>query len=151
VFLLIWQTLGALQLFDLVFATTQGGPLGSTTVVVYFVYDQAFRVFDAGYGAAAAYVLAAAILALNLVLFGLMRLRRPAAGRGREVQAAQRGLRVRDRRRPPEPVGHPAAVPADRAIRGPRVRRARGGDIPPANAKFDYQIGAPYPPPAGVG
>lgn len=79
VFLLIWQTLGALQLFDLVFATTQGGPLGSTTVVVYFVYDQAFRVFDAGYGAAAAYVLAAAILALNLGLFGLIRLRRRRA------------------------------------------------------------------------
>jgi multiple sugar transport system permease protein len=64
-FLVVWQTLGALQLFDLVFATTHGGPLQATTVAVYFVYDQAFQVFDAGYGAAAAYVLAVLIFAIG--------------------------------------------------------------------------------------
>lgn len=75
-FLVVWQTLIALQLFDLIFATTRGGPLESTSVVVYFVYDQAFHVFDAGYGAAAAYVLAIAILALGAGRFLLPRLRR---------------------------------------------------------------------------
>ncbi|WP_367123722.1 carbohydrate ABC transporter permease [Streptomyces phytohabitans] len=63
VFLLLWQFIQALQVFDLVYVTTKGGPLGSTTVIVYFVWEQAFRTFTAGYGAAAAYVLAVALFA----------------------------------------------------------------------------------------
>jgi multiple sugar transport system permease protein len=54
--------------FDLVYVTTKGGPLGSTTVIVYFIWDQAFRNFTAGYGAAAAYVLAVALLVMGIVL-----------------------------------------------------------------------------------
>ncbi|WP_428950534.1 carbohydrate ABC transporter permease [Streptomyces sp. cg35] len=68
VFLLVWQTINALQVFDLVYVTTKGGPLGSTTVIVYFIWEQAFKNFTAGYGAAAAYVLA---LALGVVTVGL--------------------------------------------------------------------------------
>ncbi|MFD5813542.1 carbohydrate ABC transporter permease [Streptomyces sp. NPDC127038] len=71
VFLLLWQLITALQVFDLIYVTTKGGPLGSTGVVVYFVWQQAFQMFTAGYGAAAAYVLAVALLvtggALRLV------------------------------------------------------------------------------------
>jgi multiple sugar transport system permease protein len=71
VFLLLWQLITALQVFDLIYVTTKGGPLGSTGVVVYFVWQQAFQMFTAGYGAAAAYVLALALLvaggALHLV------------------------------------------------------------------------------------
>jgi multiple sugar transport system permease protein len=62
VFLLLWQTINALQVFDLVYVTTKGGPIGSTTVVVYFIWQQAFQNFTAGYGAAAAYVLAVVLL-----------------------------------------------------------------------------------------
>ncbi|MGW7689114.1 carbohydrate ABC transporter permease [Streptomyces asiaticus] len=68
VFLLLWQTISALQVFDLVYVTTKGGPLGSTTVIVYFVWEQAFRNFTAGYGAAAAYVLGVALLVAAAVL-----------------------------------------------------------------------------------
>ncbi|MYW06365.1 sugar ABC transporter permease [Streptomyces sp. SID3343] len=66
VFLLLWQTIKALQVFDLVYVTTKGGPLGSTTTVVYFVWEQAFKNFTAGYGAAAAYVLALALLVIGV-------------------------------------------------------------------------------------
>lgn len=65
IFLLAWQTFLALQLFDLVYAISRGGPLGATTVVVYYVYEQAFQFFHAGYGSAAAYVLAFAIFVLG--------------------------------------------------------------------------------------
>lgn len=77
VFLLLWQTINALQVFDLVYVTTKGGPLGSTTVIVYFIWEQAFKNFTAGYGAAAAYVLA---LALIVIAGGtrVVRRRRPA-------------------------------------------------------------------------
>lgn len=68
VFLLLWQAINALQVFDLVYVTTKGGPLGSTTVIVYFVWEQAFKSFTAGYGAAAAYVVAVALLVIAVVL-----------------------------------------------------------------------------------
>ncbi|MEU6114500.1 sugar ABC transporter permease [Streptomyces sp. NPDC047117] len=68
VFLLLWQTIQSLQVFDLVYVTTKGGPLGSTTVIVYFIWEQAFKNFTAGYGAAAAYVLALALLVIAVVL-----------------------------------------------------------------------------------
>jgi multiple sugar transport system permease protein len=68
IFLAIWETLQALQLFDLVFVTTRGGPLESTTVIVFFVWNQAFQLFNAGYGAAAAYVLAFTLLIVSIGL-----------------------------------------------------------------------------------
>ena len=69
VFLVIWQTLLSLQLFDLVYATTRGGPLDSTVVVVYYIYKQAFVLFHAGYAAAVAYVVAAFLIALASLQF----------------------------------------------------------------------------------
>ncbi len=68
VFLAIWNTLQALQVFDLVFVTTRGGPLESTTVIVFFVWNQAFQLFNAGYAAAAAYVLAFGLLIISIGL-----------------------------------------------------------------------------------
>jgi multiple sugar transport system permease protein len=66
VFLVVWQTFQALQTFDLVYVTTRGGPLESTTVIVYFVYQQAFELFNAGYAAAGAYALAAGLLVVGV-------------------------------------------------------------------------------------
>ncbi|MFD7709225.1 carbohydrate ABC transporter permease [Streptomyces sp. NPDC059785] len=83
VFLLLWQLITALQVFDLIYVTTKGGPLGSTTVIVYFVWQQAFQTFTAGYGAAAAYVLAVALL----VVGGALRLVRRRQERTREGAA----------------------------------------------------------------
>src|SRR3954469_7648718 len=66
-FLLVWLTINALQLFDEVYVTTKGGPLHSTTVVVYYLYQQAFVFFHAGYAAAIACVLFVVIGAVTLV------------------------------------------------------------------------------------
>jgi multiple sugar transport system permease protein len=66
-FLVVWSTINALQLFDEIYVTTRGGPLGSTTVIVYYLYQQAFQYFNGGYGAAIAYVLFVAILIVTLV------------------------------------------------------------------------------------
>jgi multiple sugar transport system permease protein len=81
VFLLVWQTLQALQVFDLVFVTTRGGPLESTTVIVFFVWEQAFQFFNAGYAAAGAYVLAFSLLIVTLGI-------RLARGRSRNEAGA---------------------------------------------------------------
>jgi multiple sugar transport system permease protein len=64
IFLLVWQTLLSLQLFDLVYATTRGGPLDATVVIVYYIYNQAFVLFNAGYAAAVAYVVALFLILL---------------------------------------------------------------------------------------
>jgi multiple sugar transport system permease protein len=66
-FLLVWLTINALQLFDEVYATTKGGPLHSSTVIVYYLYQQAFLYFHAGYAAAIAAVLFVAIILITVV------------------------------------------------------------------------------------
>ena len=72
-FLVVWSTINALQLFDEIYNTTRGGPLGSTTVVVYYLYQQAFQFFEAGYAAAIAWVLFIAILVITIVQFAISR------------------------------------------------------------------------------
>jgi multiple sugar transport system permease protein len=66
-FIVVWSTINALQLFDEIYVSTRGGPLGSTTVIVYYLYQQAFQFFNGGYGAAIAYVLFVAILIITLL------------------------------------------------------------------------------------
>lgn len=56
-FVTVWQTIQAIQLFDLVYATTRGGPLKATETIVYYLWDTAFRQLNFGYGSAVAYVL----------------------------------------------------------------------------------------------
>jgi multiple sugar transport system permease protein len=72
-FLLVWLTINALQLFDEVYVTTKGGPIHATTVVVYYLYLQAFQFFHAGYAAAIAVVLFVVIAAITLVQLRLTR------------------------------------------------------------------------------
>jgi multiple sugar transport system permease protein len=74
-FLVVWSSINALQVFDEIYVSTRGGPLQATTVVVYYLFQQAFQFFAAGYGAAIAYVLFVAILALTLFQFWVARRR----------------------------------------------------------------------------
>jgi sorbitol/mannitol transport system permease protein len=46
-------TIFILQTFDAIFMITQGGPGQATTNLPYFIYQQAFRAFNAGEAAAA--------------------------------------------------------------------------------------------------
>jgi multiple sugar transport system permease protein len=66
-FLVIWLTINSLQLFDEIFVTTKGGPVGSTTVVVYYLYQQAFQFFNGGYASAIAFALFLAILVITVI------------------------------------------------------------------------------------
>jgi multiple sugar transport system permease protein len=66
-FLVVWSTINALQLFDEVYFLTKGGPGTATYVVVYYLYNLAFAQGIAGYAAAIAYVLLLAIMSLTLI------------------------------------------------------------------------------------
>jgi len=68
-FLAVWLTINALQLFDEVYLSTQGGPLGATTVLVYYLYEQAFENFNFGYASAIAYLLFIVILVVTAIQF----------------------------------------------------------------------------------
>jgi multiple sugar transport system permease protein len=66
-FLVVWSTINALQLFDEVYLATNGGPGTSTYVPVFYLFRLAFQQGVAGYAAAIAYVLFAVILILTIV------------------------------------------------------------------------------------
>ncbi|HXH34046.1 MAG TPA: sugar ABC transporter permease [Plantibacter sp.] len=71
VFVAIWQFIQAIQLFDLVYTTTRGGPLGATQTIVYYLWDAAFKQLQFGYGSAVAYGLFAVTLlcTIGVVLY----------------------------------------------------------------------------------
>jgi multiple sugar transport system permease protein len=68
-FLAVWLTINALQLFDEVYLSTQGGPLNATTVLVYYLYTQAFQQFNFGYASAIAYFLFVVIIVITVIQF----------------------------------------------------------------------------------
>jgi len=68
-FLAVWLTINALQLFDEVYLATQGGPLNATTVLVYYLYIQAFQQFNFGYASAIAYFLFLVIIVVTVIQF----------------------------------------------------------------------------------
>jgi multiple sugar transport system permease protein len=65
-FLVVWSSINALQLFDEVYLATNGGPGTATYVPVFYLYKLAFQQGIAGYAAAIAYVLFAVILVLTV-------------------------------------------------------------------------------------
>jgi multiple sugar transport system permease protein/sn-glycerol 3-phosphate transport system permease protein len=52
-FLLVTGILASFQTFDLVHVLTRGGPVDSTTTLVYYLYEQGFIAFKAGYAGVA--------------------------------------------------------------------------------------------------
>lgn len=69
VFTTITTVIFTLRSFEQVYVVTGGGPLNSTNLLVYYIYQEAFARFDFGYAAAAATVLL--MVTLLLVYFQL--------------------------------------------------------------------------------
>ena len=68
-FLLVVGTIDAFRSFAQVHIMTQGGPLRSTTILVYSIYRDAFINFNFGFASAQAVTLFLIILALTLIQF----------------------------------------------------------------------------------
>lgn len=66
-FILIMSMISSFQVFDLVYVLTSGGPLGSTKVMVFYIYEYAFKFFEMGYASAASYILFAILFALTMI------------------------------------------------------------------------------------
>jgi ABC-type sugar transport system permease subunit len=72
-FVVVIAVIGSFQDFDQVFVMTGGGPVNSTSVLVYYLYEQAFQNFRVGLGAAVAVLLLAILLCFTVAQLLLSR------------------------------------------------------------------------------
>jgi multiple sugar transport system permease protein len=72
-FILTTNLIGGFQMFDQAYVMTGGGPEGSTTTIVYYIYQEMFQFQRMGYAAAIAIVLFFFILLVTLLNWSLSR------------------------------------------------------------------------------
>ena len=71
-FVLLVSTVTAVcgsQTFDLVYIMTKGGPANSTSLAIFYIYQQAFQFNEYGYAAAMASVLVVVLMAITVLMF----------------------------------------------------------------------------------
>ena len=61
------------NMFESIFVMTEGGPLGSTSTIMYYIYDQGFMSYNMGYASALAWIFFALILVFTLIQFRFRR------------------------------------------------------------------------------
>jgi len=67
IFIVMIGTIGAFQMFGPPYMLTGGGPIRSTTTVVYYIWQQAFSRYRMGYASAVSILLFALILVASLI------------------------------------------------------------------------------------
>jgi multiple sugar transport system permease protein len=67
----IITVIGSFQVFATIVVLTGGGPGNSTNVLVYYIYQQAFRRYEAGYASAGAMLLFGIVMALTVLQWQL--------------------------------------------------------------------------------
>ncbi|MGE5412000.1 MAG: carbohydrate ABC transporter permease [Clostridiales bacterium] len=72
-FIMIMSMIGSFQVFDIVYVLTSGGPLGSTKVLVFYIYEHAFKFFEMGYASAVSYFLFAILFIFTMLQVKYMR------------------------------------------------------------------------------
>ena len=71
-FLLITTTTASFQVFDLINVMTKGGPINSTNMLVYYIYEAGFRYYDIGIASAASVFLIVLVGILTFAHFKLL-------------------------------------------------------------------------------
>ncbi len=66
-FVLVTSTIGAMQVFTPVYLMTQGGPEGSTDVIGYHIYTEAWINFNTGLASAKSFILLAVIAIISII------------------------------------------------------------------------------------
>lgn len=66
-FVAVMSTMSAFKEFTLMLTMTEGGPLRSSTTVVYMVFEKAFTNLEMGYASAISFILFAVILVLSVL------------------------------------------------------------------------------------
>lgn len=72
-FVVVTSVIGSFQIFDTVAVTTEGGPMRSTEVMIWFIFEHAFQRFNMGYGAAATVILFLILIVFTYVYMKISR------------------------------------------------------------------------------
>lgn len=74
VFVLVTSVIGSFQVFDTIAVTTEGGPAGSTRVIIYYIFEQVFaRRIKMGIATAASVVLFSILITVTVIQMRLLR------------------------------------------------------------------------------
>lgn len=66
-FVVVTSILNSFQAFDIINVMTRGGPVDSTNILIYYIYEQGFVAFNAGRAGAASMVMFVIMLAITLI------------------------------------------------------------------------------------
>jgi multiple sugar transport system permease protein len=72
---LVYETIVALSVFDLVYVLTGGGPGSATTLFSWFTYTATFKYLNFGQGAALSFIMAAVLVIFIVVYMRIVRIR----------------------------------------------------------------------------
>ncbi len=75
-FILITRIIFTFRTFEQIYTMTKGGPAGSTSVFVYYIYEKAFNNFELGYASAGAILLLVIVLLFTVIQFKLIKVKR---------------------------------------------------------------------------
>lgn len=76
VYIVVITTINSFQCFALIQLLTSGGPMNSTSTIMYYIYYNAFKLFRYGYGNAMGVILAIMIAALSAIQFRMFKTER---------------------------------------------------------------------------
>lgn len=77
--MLVVRTVEAFRVFDMIYVLTGGGPANGTLVISYVAYQETFRFFSLGRGAAVSFIISMFVLGAALVYLRLLSTRREAS------------------------------------------------------------------------
>ena len=72
-FIVVTQTISAMQVFVPIFVMTQGGPFFATNAIVYYIYQNGFAYNDMGYASAMSFFVLALLVAISYFQFKLLK------------------------------------------------------------------------------
>jgi multiple sugar transport system permease protein len=72
-FVIVTQTISAMQVFVPIFVMTQGGPFFATNAIVYYIYQNGFQYNDMGYASALSFFVLALLVAVSYFQFRLLK------------------------------------------------------------------------------
>jgi len=72
-FVVVTQTISAMQVFVPIFVMTQGGPFYSTNAIVYYIYQNGFQYDDMGYASAMSFFVLVLLVAISYFQFKVLK------------------------------------------------------------------------------
>jgi ABC-type sugar transport system permease subunit len=72
-FVVVTQTISAMQVFIPIFVMTQGGPFYATDAIVYYIYQNGFQYNDMGYASAMSFIVLVLLVAVSGLQFNALK------------------------------------------------------------------------------